>query len=217
MKSSGPAKTVLAAAALAAVLMACGGGGGGGGGGTGTGATGTPARSGTQATTTADRSDAVAACPATPGSADAGPVLTTAPTNGLPTSQIAGERLVIAAQVLDADCGPAAGANVTVWHTDASGRYGPSGQDCCYYGGTVTSDDQGRFRLESIRPGQYPEPGAPRAHIHVRVEHGSAELETEIVFEGSPAEHVVPVTLEQVSPRAGDRHWYGEATLVLGR
>lgn len=119
--------------------------------------------------------------------------------------------------VLDAGCGPLAGATVTLWHTDARGRYGPRTGDCCYYGGTVRSDRNGRFRLESIRPGQYPEPGAPSAHIHVAVEHASGRLQTEIVFDATPGPNVVPVTLQSISPQQGDRYWYGQAMLILGQ
>lgn len=149
----------------------------------------------------------VATAPVDPGS-----VLTLGPVNGLPASTATGERLVIEALVLDGGCEPAAGASARVWHTDARGRYGPEGtEDCCYYGGVVASDVNGRFRLETIRPGQYPEPGAPPAHIHLEIEHPAGRLETEIVFAEGAGRGTVAVPLRSVDTAS----WYGEVALLL--
>src|ERR687893_336483 len=98
--------------------------------------------------------------------------------------------LVIAAVLVGAVAGgctgnaaPAAGASVRVWHTDAAGEYGPRGTErCCYYGGTVAADANGRFRLDTIRPAQYPQADAPPAHVHLEIRHPSGHLETEIIF-----------------------------------
>jgi protocatechuate 3,4-dioxygenase beta subunit len=147
---------------------------------------------------------------------DVASVLVAGPVNDVPPSDAKGEKLIIVAAVLDSMCSPARGANVRLWHTDARGRYGPAGDDCCYYGGTVRTDANGLFRVETIRPGQYPEPGAPPAHIHVEIEHPSATLRTEIVFElGQIGAGTVPVTLRSVDDAAG-RYWYGETAFVLG-
>jgi protocatechuate 3,4-dioxygenase beta subunit len=200
------------AACVVGVLAACDGDGGS----AAVGSTSAPTRSG--GSTTAGQPEVAADCPAPASdSVDAASVLVAAPTNGLPSSDAGGEKLILAAAVFDPECRPLAAANVTVWHTDARGRYGPGPDTCCYYAGTVPSDQHGRFRLESIRPGQYPEPGAPPAHIHVNIEHPSGQFETEIVFDATPAEHVVPVTLQLINPQGGDRHWYGEASLILRR
>ncbi len=127
--------------------------------------------------------------------------------------------MTFTATVLESGCRPAAGADVRVWHTDATGLYAPSGgaTECCYYGGTVTTDANGRFRLDTIRPAQYPEPGAPPAHIHFEIRHATGQLDTEVVFDvGAPptgtvgASHVVPAILT----RPGDS-WQGEAAFVL--
>jgi protocatechuate 3,4-dioxygenase beta subunit len=151
-------------------------------------------------------------CPATaPGPADAGSVLVPGPTDGLPPSAARGEPLVIAAVVLDPACQPASGANVELHHTDANGRYRPEGSEaCCYYRGSVRTDHNGRFRVETIRPAQYPQPGAPPAHIHLEIRHPSGELRTEIVFVGGFLDGTLPVLLE----RRGDS-WYGAATMLL--
>jgi protocatechuate 3,4-dioxygenase beta subunit len=121
--------------------------------------------------------------------------------------------------VLEPGCAKAAGATARIWHTDSRGLYGPGGgrDECCYYGGTVTADGDGRFRLDTIRPAQYPEPGAPPAHIHLEIRHPAGQLDTEIVFEaGTPPPgpigpaHVIPVELR----RSGEG-WYGETAFVL--
>jgi protocatechuate 3,4-dioxygenase beta subunit len=179
--------------------------------------TGVPSPSGTSGVTSTSATAAGCPVPApASGPVDAASVLVPGPTNGLPRSQAGGEKLVIAAVVLDPACRPATGASVRLWHTDARGRYGPSSGACCYYGGTVRTDQNGRIRLESIRPGQYPEPGAPPAHIHVDIQHPSGQLQTEIVFASTPAANVIPVALQEVSTPQDKRYWYGEAALVLG-
>jgi protocatechuate 3,4-dioxygenase beta subunit len=163
---------------------------------------------------------AVTGCPVpTVGTVDAGASLVPGPTNGLAASTARGDTLVVEAVVLDPACRPAAGANVRVWHTDPRGLYGPAGTDvCCYYGGTVRTDTNGRFRLDTVRPAQYPEPGAPPAHIHLEIGHPTGALESEILFDtghSAPAlvrpRRTVPATLRSTGPGS----WYAEAAFVL--
>jgi protocatechuate 3,4-dioxygenase beta subunit len=151
------------------------------------------------------------------GPVEAGSVLVPGPINGLPASDAVGEKLTLTATVLEPGCGPASGAEIRVWHTDAKGLYGPAQGDCCYYGGTVTTDSNGRFKLDTIRPAQYPYPGAPPAHIHFEIRHTSGELDTEILFRsGSPPAgpigpaHAVPVVLSK-----SGNEWQGETAFVL--
>lgn len=161
-----------------------------------------------------------------PGSVDAASVLVPGPTNNLPPSKVSGERLVIDGVVLNAACRPAAALDLYLWHTDAHGDYGPRGtQQCCYYAGTVRTDRNGRFRLETIRPAQYPRPDAPPAHIHVEIRQAPTPLTTEIIFTAAVA------TAPTVAIRTGERvyvalrrggssdtnAWYGEVTFVLER
>jgi protocatechuate 3,4-dioxygenase beta subunit len=153
---------------------------------------------------------------------DPGSVVVPGPSNGLPQSDAPAERLVILATVLGPDCRPATGATVNLWHTDSRGDYGNEEVECCYYWGTVSTDRAGLFELDSIRPGQYREPDAPPAHIHLEITHGSGRLMTEIVFADDPdvppgeREGVVPVALRETG--SGDaKTWRGEVTFVLGR
>jgi hypothetical protein len=162
-------------------------------------------------------------CPRPPvGSAQPGSVLVPGPINGLPPSDVPAEPMTIVAAVLDRACAPAAGASVRVWHTDAAGEYGPTGTErCCYYGGTVAADANGRFRLDTIRPAQYPQPNAPPAHIHLEIRHPSGHLDTEIIFTDGPAASGPVLPIEQIAvplARAGtepDNPWYGEAIFAL--
>ncbi|MGH8969084.1 MAG: hypothetical protein ACRDV1_03960 [Actinomycetes bacterium] len=153
------------------------------------------------------------------GRVDAGSVLVPGPGNGLSRSTATGDGLTIVGVVLDPSCRPAADATVDVWHTDARGAYGPADDECCYFQGTVRTDQNGRFRLDTTKPGRYPGTNAPPAHIHLEVRHRSAALMTEIVFAGDPGvpatarTGTVPVALREAG--GGPPSWYGEATLVL--
>ncbi|HEY3010320.1 MAG TPA: hypothetical protein VGJ63_19970 [Micromonosporaceae bacterium] len=165
-------------------------------------------------------SSAPTACPA-PAVAPvaARSILRPGPTNGLTASTARADTLVVEAAVLDPSCRPAAGATVRVWHTDARGLYGPAGTEaCCYYGGTVTTDADGRFRLDTIRPAQYPGPTAPPPHIHLEIRHPAGALETEIIFAPVPPSsdmvfpsRNVPVALRPI----GAHSWYAAAAFVL--
>ena len=155
-----------------------------------------------------------------------GSVLVPGPSDDLPRSKAAGQRLAIAAIVLDPECRPAAGATVHVWHTDAAGEYGPGGGgtgeiECCYYQGTVSTDRGGGFRLETIRPGRYSQQNASPAHIHLEIHHASGDLMTELVFTDDPAlpatagsGGTIPVTLHKVHDADGDA-WRGDLVVVL--
>jgi protocatechuate 3,4-dioxygenase beta subunit len=139
------------------------------------------------------------------GTAESASTLSPGPTNGLPRSIIKGERMVVDGLVVNATCAPLSGAQLNIWHTDPNGDYGPRGtEQCCYYQGTVLTDPYGRFRLDTIRPAQYPQPNAPPAHVHLEIRHGFGSLTTEITFlEGSgppvaSSSNVIPINLGRV-------------------
>lgn len=83
-----------------------------------------------------------------------------------------GQRLVVEGRVvLDNGETPVPGATVFVFHTDAEGYYSPGGMDesnarLC---GMMLTDEQGRYRFETIRPAHYATGGGPPAHVHYRV------------------------------------------------
>lgn len=167
-------------------------------------------------------------CPkADPGPVAATSILAPGPGPGVPPSTAQGDRLTLLVTVLDAHCQPVPGASVDVWHTDGEGVYGPGDGtpelQCCYYQGTIRTDEQGRFLLRTVRPGQYlGDPAAPPAHIHIDIRHAETRgLMTEIVFAGDPA---LPSTLEghglivaalKWETDSNGGYWSGAVTVVL--
>lgn len=98
-----------------------------------------------------------------------------------------GERLVIKGVVYSAD-GSKPVPNVTLYayHTDATGVYSKPVNDSRNprLKGWVKTDGEGRFELDTIRPGAYPDGGNP-AHIHVVLYAGDREVgHDECWFEG---------------------------------
>lgn len=94
---------------------------------------------------------------------------------------IAGTRIAVAGRVLTTACRPVARALVDVWHCDADGVYDNSGYRLR---GHQYTDADGRYRLETIVPGQYP--GRTR-HYHVKVQApGKPVLTTQLYFPDEP-------------------------------
>ena len=108
-----------------------------------------------------------------------------------------GQRLVVAARVVDRSGAPIAGARVHVYHTDSTGQYTREramDEPHARLNGRITCDAEGRFELRSIRPGGYPR--ALRlgdrdrhipAHIHMDVDaSGHASHRFQAVFADDP-------------------------------
>ena len=88
-------------------------------------------------------------------------------------------RLVVLGTVLSADCKPVPNALLDFWHSDERGEYDNRG---FRYRGHQFADGQGRYRLETIVPAEYP--GRTR-HIHVKVQApGGRILTTQLYFPG---------------------------------
>jgi protocatechuate 3,4-dioxygenase beta subunit len=89
------------------------------------------------------------------------------------------QRLVLTGTVRSADCKPLAGVRLDFWQADAGGDYDNQGYR---YRGVVTSDAEGRYRLETNLPPPYM--GRPR-HIHVKLHRpGGRVLTTQLYFPG---------------------------------
>jgi len=89
------------------------------------------------------------------------------------------EKMVLTGVVRSADCKPLANVSLDFWHADERGEYDSAGYR---YRGIVTTDWQGRYRLETNLPPPYP--GRPR-HIHVKVQRlGGPVLTTQLYFPG---------------------------------
>jgi protocatechuate 3,4-dioxygenase beta subunit len=74
-----------------------------------------------------------------------------------------GTPITIRGLVLNTDCEPVVAAKIDFWQTDAAGQYDNEGYRLR---GHQFTDEDGRYSLETIIPGQYP--GRP-AHIHLKI------------------------------------------------
>ena len=92
---------------------------------------------------------------------------------------ISGTLLTVTGYVLSTRCQPIAHALLDFWQADGSGNYDNTG---FRLRGHQYTDNQGRYALDTIVPGEYP--GRTR-HIHVKVQvPGKAELTTQLYFPG---------------------------------
>jgi protocatechuate 3,4-dioxygenase, beta subunit len=117
-----------------------------------------------------------------------------------------GERIIVTGRVLDSDGHPVRRSLVEIWQTNAAGRYlhqadqHPAPLDPNFTGlGRCITDDEGRYRFVTIKPGAYPwrnHPNAWRpAHIHFSLFGRSftQRLITQMYFPGDPLQPLDPV------------------------
>jgi protocatechuate 3,4-dioxygenase beta subunit len=100
-----------------------------------------------------------------------------------------GDRLWIEVEVLAEGCsGAATGVLVDIWQADKDGGYHDATKDYRLRGQVITPRD-GRFRVETIRPGNYEQgPGLWRpAHLHFMFAHPDYRtVITQLYFAGDP-------------------------------
>jgi protocatechuate 3,4-dioxygenase beta subunit len=129
-----------------------------------------------------------------------------------------GERIIVQGRVLDEDGRPIPKTLVEVWQANAAGRYAhrvdahPAPLDPNFSGaGRTLTDDEGRYRFVTIRPGAYPwrnHDNAWRpAHIHFSLFGTSflSRLITQMYFEGDPLMPHDPVLHSIPDERARQR------------
>lgn len=129
-----------------------------------------------------------------------------------------GERIIVQGRVLDEDGRPIPQTLVEVWQANAAGRYAhrvdthPAPLDPNFSGGGRTiTDDHGRYRFVTIRPGAYPwrnHDNAWRpAHIHFSLFGTSflSRLVTQMYFPGDPLMPADPVLNSIPDPNARQR------------
>jgi len=117
-----------------------------------------------------------------------------------------GERIIVQGRVLDEDGRPIPQTLVEVWQANAAGRYAhrvddhPAPLDPNFSGaGRTVTDEEGRYRFLTIRPGAYPwrnHPNAWRpAHIHFSLFGNGflSRLITQMYFPGDPLMPLDPV------------------------
>jgi protocatechuate 3,4-dioxygenase beta subunit len=112
--------------------------------------------------------------------------------------QALGQPIVVSGRVLDEDGRPVRRSLIEIWNANAHGRYSHSGDanssqplDPNFYGfGRLITDDDGVYRLRTIKPGAY----LARAdiswwrppHVHFSILGGGVRLVTQMYFPGEP-------------------------------
>ena len=119
-------------------------------------------------------------------------------------AQAKGQRVELAILVLDGDGAPVNDSLIEIWQADASGKYHhpddsqPQAADpACDGFGRMGTDEDGRCRFETIKPGRVPGPGnvlqAPHLNVAVFARGMLKQFYTRIYFAGDPANQQDPV------------------------
>jgi protocatechuate 3,4-dioxygenase, beta subunit len=133
-------------------------------------------------------------------------------------SEPLGERIIVMGRVLDDDGRPVRNSLVEVWQANAAGRYlhqsdqHPAPLDPNFSGaGRCLTDDEGRYRFVTVKPGAYPWKNHPNAwrpaHIHFSL-FGRAftqRLVTQMYFPGDPLFGQDPIFNSVRDPQARER------------
>jgi protocatechuate 3,4-dioxygenase, beta subunit len=133
------------------------------------------------------------------GSAQLGPFDHDLTQNAVRNGEPIGERIIVTGRVLDEGGQPVKRTLVEVWQANAAGRYIHKADqhnaplDPNFLGaGRCLTDDDGRYRFMTIKPGAYPwgnHPNAWRpAHIHFSLfgDYFASRLVTQMYFPGDP-------------------------------
>lgn len=129
-----------------------------------------------------------------------------------------GERIVVTGRIVDGDGRPVRSALVEIWQANAAGRYihkrdqHPAPIDPNFSGaGRCLTDDQGRYRFTTIKPGPYPwrnHHNAWRpAHIHFSL-FGTQFIQrmvTQMYFPADPLLPLDPIYQSITDARARER------------
>ncbi|MGI9050103.1 MAG: protocatechuate 3,4-dioxygenase subunit beta [Rubrobacteraceae bacterium] len=129
-----------------------------------------------------------------------------------------GERIIVHGRVLDDSGRPVRNSLIEVWQANAAGRYThhadrhPAPLDPNFSGaGRCLTDDEGRYRFVTIKPGAYPWKNHDNAwrpaHIHFSLfgEAFRSRLVTQIYFPGDPLFAQDPIFQSVRDPRARER------------
>ncbi len=138
--------------------------------------------------------------------------------NAIVDGEAIGERVIVAGRLLDEAGSPIRGALIEVWQANSAGRYAhrqdehDAPLDPNFLGtGRALTDDQGRYRFTTVRPGAYPwrnHRNAWRpAHIHFSVFGVSfiQRLVTQMYFPGDPLLPLDPIFNATPDPAARQR------------
>jgi len=125
-------------------------------------------------------------------------------TSNLAGPGIAGEKVTIEGRVTDGDGAPVNDALVEIWQANAAGRYAHPEDtrdlplESGFRGfGRVPTDDDGRFRFTTIKPGRVPGEGgvlqAPHINVTIFMRGMLKHLCSRIYFPGDAANAADPV------------------------
>ncbi len=129
-----------------------------------------------------------------------------------------GERIIVSGRVRASDGRPVRNALIEIWQANAAGRYlhrvdqHPAPLDPNFTGGgRVLTDDEGRYRFITIKPGAYPWKNHHNAwrpaHVHLSI-FGRAfteRLVTQMYFPGDPLFAYDPIFQSVRDPEARER------------
>ena len=138
-----------------------------------------------------------------------------------------GERMILTGRLLDEEGRPIRRSLVEIWQANASGRYHHAGDqhdaplDPNFVGnGKTMTDDEGRYRFVTIKPGSYPWPNHANAwrpqHIHFSLL-GNAPIQrlvTQMYFPGDPLLALDPIY--QSIPEAARERLVSRLDLEVG-
>lgn len=119
--------------------------------------------------------------------------------NGQRSAEPIGERIIVCGRVLDEERRPIHNTLIEIWQANAAGRYihkvdqHAAPVDPNFFGGgRCMTDDEGRYRFLTIKPGAYPWGNHPNAwrpnHIHFSLLGPTivSRLVTQMYFPGDP-------------------------------
>lgn len=117
---------------------------------------------------------------------------------------VAGERISISGRMIDGDGAPVTDAMLEIWQANAQGKYAHPEDtrelpiDERFTGfGRVYTDENGRFRFNTIRPGRVPAADgglqAPHLNVTIFMRGMLKQLVTRIYFDGDAANERDPV------------------------
>ena len=129
-----------------------------------------------------------------------------------------GEKIVVTGRVLDQDGRPVRNSLLEVWQCNAAGRYWHKRDqhnaplDPNFYGfGKMLTDDEGRYRFVTIKPGAYPWGNHDKAwrpaHIHFSMFGNvyAQRLVTQMYFPNDPLFEYDPIFQSMSDPAARQR------------
>jgi protocatechuate 3,4-dioxygenase alpha subunit len=130
----------------------------------------------------------------------------------LASEGVAGERVSITGRIVDADGEPVTDAMVEIWQANSHGRYAHPEDtrdlplDDRFTGfGRVFTQDAGRFRFHTIKPGRVPSADgtlqAPHLNITIFMRGMLKHLFTRLYFDGDPSNALDPVLAQVPADR----------------